>query len=91
MTLGVRAVVLCLGIGFGSGNASCPLLKSTNVVYSKASGVGGASKIWVEDFLYWWQTQGDSRISYQGLTSADIQNCELSKFAGLRVFINPGA
>ena len=50
----------------------CPLTHSTNIVYSKASGVGGASQIWIEDML-WWMHSADPSLQYIGLLEEEIQ------------------
>jgi len=31
----------------------CPITNTTNMIYSVVNGVGPASKIWVEDMLWW--------------------------------------
>ena len=68
---------------------SCPITTSTNFIYSKASGVGGASMIWVQDLLAWWKLS-DSNVNYLGLTASEIQSCDLASFTNLKVYINPG-
>lgn len=70
--------------------ARCPVSNSTTVVYSTVPGVGPASRIWVEDFLWWWQQNGDERVEYVGLTAQQLQQCDLASFPNLRVYINPG-
>lgn len=70
-------------------SASCPITNTTNIVYSKVSGVGGASLIWVQNLLAWWKAE-DLSINYLGLTAVDIQSCDLASFNNLRVYINPG-
>lgn len=70
--------------------AACPIINHTNIVYSTVSGVGSASKIWVQDLLWWWKTY-DSSIHYVELSSSDLQtHCDLSSFPNLRLYINPG-
>jgi glutamine amidotransferase-like uncharacterized protein len=69
--------------------AACPIRPDTQVVYSKATGVGGASIVWVEDLL-WWLRSHDPTFTYQGLVEQDVQSCELRSFRNLRLYINPG-
>jgi glutamine amidotransferase-like uncharacterized protein len=68
----------------------CPITNTTNIVYSIAEGVGPASRIWVQDLLWWWQQQGDARLDYLALSGRDLQNCDLASFPNLKVYINPG-
>ena len=70
-------------------SAACTLRADTTVVYSLAKGVGGASKIWVEDLLWWW-SRADHSLRYQSLSETDIKNCDLAAARGLKLFINPG-
>lgn len=67
----------------------CPVEPGTQVVYSKASGVGGASVIWVEDFL-WWLKSANPSLRYQGLVESEIQSCDFTAMNHLRLYINPG-
>jgi glutamine amidotransferase-like uncharacterized protein len=69
--------------------APCALAADTAVVYSLANGVGGASKIWVQDLLWWW-SRADRSLTYQSLSETEIQNCDLAASPALRLFINPG-
>ena len=69
--------------------APCPVREDTVIVYSRATGVGGASIIWVEDLL-WWLQQADAELKYQGLSETDVQACDLASFSKLRLYINPG-
>ena len=69
--------------------APCALEADTAVVYSLANGVGGASKIWVQDLLWWW-SRADRSLTYQSLSETEIQNCDLAASPALRLFINPG-
>jgi glutamine amidotransferase-like uncharacterized protein len=71
------------------GAAPCPIRQDTQVVYSKATGVGGASIIWVEDLL-WWLKTNDETFTYQGLVEQDVQACDLASFPNLRLYVNPG-
>jgi len=78
-----------------AGVGDCPLRDDTSIVYSLATGVGPGSRIWVQDFLWWWAQantlpNGTSLLKYQALDEAGIQNCKLSQFSNLRLFINPG-
>jgi hypothetical protein len=34
---------------------SCPLNEDHRIAYSVAKGVGPASQLWVEDYLWWWK------------------------------------
>jgi glutamine amidotransferase-like uncharacterized protein len=70
-------------------SASCSLKNDTNIAYSIVNGVGPASKIWVEDFLWWWKSY-DSSINYAPLSAKDFQGCDFASFPNLRVYINPG-
>jgi glutamine amidotransferase-like uncharacterized protein len=67
----------------------CRITNETNIVYSTVNGVGPASQIWVEDFLWWWKST-DPSINYLGLTANDFQVCNFASFPNLRVYINPG-
>jgi len=67
----------------------CALQSDTNIVYSLVTGVGDASRVWIQDLLWWWSS-ADSSIKYQGLSALDIQSCDLANFPNLRVFLNPG-
>ena len=69
--------------------SSCPVTNSTKIVYSTATGVGGASKIWVADLLKWWAS-ADPTLEYTALTAAETQSCDLASYPNLRVFMNPG-
>lgn len=77
------------GAGADSGRA-CPITNSTNIIYSTVKGVGPASKIWVQDLLWWWKQNGDASIDYMAVTASDLQNCDLESFPNLKVYINPG-
>ena len=75
--------------------SACPVTSSHAVVYSKASGVGGASVLWVEDFLWWLKQAADADadaapFSYIGLVEGEIQACDFASFPNLRLYINPG-
>ena len=65
----------------------CIIRPETKVVYSKATGVGGASIIWVEDVL-WWLKGADPSFTYQGLEEADVQACDLAALKNLRLYMN---
>lgn len=67
----------------------CPLTDDVRIVYSLVNGVGPASKIWVEDLLWWWQ-QADPSLRYTAVDAAALQHCDLASFPNLRVYINPG-
>jgi glutamine amidotransferase-like uncharacterized protein len=67
----------------------CPITNETNIIYSIVKGVGPASRIWVEDFLWWWK-QTDPTINYLSINSNDFQVCNFSIYPNLRVYINPG-
>eukprot|EP01050_Picozoa_sp_SAG11_P004387 SAG11_NODE_279_length_11283_cov_11.461820_9_plen_102_part_00 len=69
--------------------ANCPITPTTRIAYSKATGVGGASIIWVEDLL-WWVLQHNPEAEYVGLVEEEIQACDLANFKNLRLYINPG-
>ena len=70
---------------------ACPLRDDTNVVYSVATGVGAASRVWVEDFLWWWASANpDGALRYQALDEAGLQACALVQFPALKLFVNPG-
>lgn len=68
------------------------LLLYVYVVFN-VKGVGRASQIWVQDFLWWW-SNGDSSgamsFKYQSLDEKDVQNCDLETFSNLKLYINPG-
>jgi glutamine amidotransferase-like uncharacterized protein len=68
---------------------TCRITNETNIIYSTVNGVGPASQIWVEDFLWWWK-QTDPSIHYLGITSNDFQVCNFTNYSNLRVYINPG-
>ena len=68
----------------------CPLRDDTNVVFSIATGVGPGSRVWVEDFLWWWASANEGALRYQSLVEQDIQSCSLADFPNLRLYINPG-
>ena len=78
-----------------SGNSSspdasvCPLTAAHSVVYSRATGVGGASVIWIQDLL-WWLKGANPSLEYIGLVEDEIQACDLASFPTLRLYINPG-
>ena len=91
---GCLMVIVRLGLAGSAavavaGAAACPIRQDTQVVYSKATGVGGASVIWVEDLL-WWLKANDESFTYQGLVEQDIQVCDLASFPNLRLYLNPG-
>lgn len=67
----------------------CVIRPDTQIVYSKADGVGGASIVWVEDLL-WWLKSHDPSVTYQGLEDADVQYCDLASMTNLRIYLNPG-
>ncbi|CAM9977709.1 unnamed protein product, partial [Ectocarpus fasciculatus] len=68
----------------------CPIRDSTRVVYSTVNGVGSGSKIWIADFLEWWNTF-DTNVEFVALSARDLQvHCDLQAFPNLRVYINPG-
>lgn len=75
-----------VAVGFPS---KCPITEKTTVVYSQVGGVGPASNIWVQDFLWWWR-QADPTVEYVALKEADFRNCDLSSFPNLRLYVNPG-
>lgn len=71
-------------------SAACPIRDSTRVVYSTVNGVGSGSKIWIADFLEWWNTF-DTNVEFVALSARDLQvHCDLQAFPNLRVYINPG-
>lgn len=70
-------------------SAICSIKNDTNIAYSTVNGVGPASKIWVEDLLWWWKSYEPS-INYVSLSAKDFQECDFASFANLRVYINPG-
>lgn len=72
-----------------SSSSKCPIQNSTNIVYSTVNGVGPASQIWVEDFLWWWKSH-DPSIEYMAMTSQDFQYCDLASYDNLRIYVNPG-
>jgi hypothetical protein len=85
-------VTMVLALGFASvavAASTCPIVNDTTVVYSIADGVGPASQIWVEDFL-WWMKSSDDSFKYQSLTGEETASCDLSSFPNLRIFVNPG-
>ena len=84
ITIGVTTV-FCATI-----QHKCPITNSTNIIYSIVNGVGPASKIWVEDLLWWWQQEGDSSIDYMAVSNLDLQACDLASFPNLKIYINPG-
>jgi hypothetical protein len=65
---------------------ACPLTNTTNMIFSTVDGVGPASKIWVEDLLWWWQQSGDSSIDYLAVSAADLQVCDLASYPNLKVW-----
>mmetsp|Transcript_13153 Transcript_13153/g.21885 ORF Transcript_13153/g.21885 Transcript_13153/m.21885 type:complete len:555 (+) Transcript_13153:460-2124(+) len=80
----IFALLLSLEVVF-----SCPIREDTRIVYSLANGVGPASKIWVEDFLWWWQSY-DPTIQYMALSAEDLKDCILKNYPNLNLYINPG-
>jgi glutamine amidotransferase-like uncharacterized protein len=89
LLLAVCAAVLPGAAGARLPNV-CPITDNTRVVYSIVSGVGSGSKIWIKDFLTWWN-DADPNLEYVALTSRDLQvNCNLKSFPNLRVYVNPG-
>ena len=83
-----RSAVLTL-VSAAACSAACPLTAETQIVYSRATGVGGASNIWVHDLL-WWLCEGGKTCSYLGLNETEIQSCEFASYTNLRLYINPG-
>ena len=76
-------------VGLFYAESSCPITDDIRIVYSLVNGVGPASKIWVEDFLWWWQAY-DPSVRYLGMTAEDMQACDFASYPNLKVYINPG-
>ena len=74
---------------YHSSGAVCPITDDISIIYSIVNGVGPASKIWVEDLLWWWQTY-DPSVRYLGMSAEAMQACDLASFPNLKVYINPG-
>lgn len=85
--IAVLLLLLCSPAIIGA--TFCPIKDDTTIVYSTVNGVGPASLIWVQDFLWWWASY-DSTIKYLPLAADDLKNCELVSYPNLRVYINPG-
>jgi glutamine amidotransferase-like uncharacterized protein len=86
MAASARCIAMVLAV---ANSKSCSLEDDTSVAYSLAAGVGDASRVWVQDLLWWWK-EADPTIKYQGLSAADLQNCDLAAHPNLRIFVNPG-
>lgn len=87
--LAQRLIVLVNYFIFTIAISKCHITNTTNIVYSTVNGVGPASRIWVEDFLWWWKST-DPSINYVGLDENDFQICDFASYPNLRVYINPG-
>ena len=84
-----RATVSAGNSSSPDASGACPLTAAHSVVYSRATGVGGASVVWIQDLL-WWLKGANPSLEYIGLVEAQIQACDLASFPNLRLYINPG-
>ncbi len=92
--IGIILVMTMLIVGLGAMSVTakprgCVINSDTDMLYYDGSGAGSLSVSWMEHFLGWWEGY-DNSIQSQGISGFEIDDCDLTSFDDLDLYIQPG-
>lgn len=93
LKMGILSIFIITGVAFSNSVAACPINQSTNIVAYTQTGLGGVGDLssqWIVAFLDWFKSQ-DASLDYVELDATDVKDdCDLSSFSNLKLYIQPG-
>lgn len=69
--------------------SSCPINSNTDFVYYSGSGASDLSQSWMVHFFDWWKGYNPD-LDYQGLSGAQIDDCDFTAYPELDMYVQPG-